>query len=384
MEKFVGAENKIGSSMKSVGEVMGIGRTFEEAYQKAIRMLDLDYWGATTNGLFYEKNMLVDELKMPTPKRMFALARALKQKMSLKRIHSLTGIDFWFLHRIKNIVKHEVQLQKTSRLSPALLRNLKQLGFSDKHIGHLRGKTGLQIRELRKKYHILPSVMQIDTLGAEFPAKTNYLYMTYNATHHDTTPTGRDGVVVLGSGPFRIGSSVEFDWTSVSTVIALKKYSKKSIVINCNPETVSTDYDISDRLYFEELTFERIADIYEFENPEGIIVSVGGQTPNNRADALSSYGIHILGTSTKNIDIAEDRSKFSKLLDTLKIEQPFWTKATTLTDAKKFGKKVGYPVLIRPSYVLSGSAMNICYSEDQLENFLKDAAEVRKEYQVTI
>src|SRR5260221_778063 len=384
MEKFVGAENKIGSSMKSVGEVMGIGRTFEEAYQKAIRMLDLDYWGATTNGLFYEKNMLVDELQMPTPKRMFALARALKQKMSLKRIHSLTGIDFWFLHRIKNIVKHEVQLQKTSRLSPALLRNLKQLGFSDKHIGHLRGKTGLQIRELRKKYHILPSVMQIDTLGAEFPAKTNYLYMTYNATHHDTTPTGRDGVVVLGSGPYRIGSSVEFDWTSVSTVIALKKYSKKSIVINCNPETVSTDYDISDRLYFEELTFERIADIYEFENPEGIIVSVGGQTPNNRADALVDYGIHILGTSLKNIDRAEDRNKFSSLLDRLKIQQPDWQAFTTRDSLEKFVEKIGFPVVIRPSYVLSGSAMNVCHTREDLRTYTQQAKGISKDYPVTI
>jgi len=399
IEKFKGADEQIGSSMKSVGEVMGIGRTFEEAYQKAIRMLDLDFSGATAENIFMEKQNILDGLKIPTPKRMFAIAKALKQKMSLKRIYHITGIDPWFLYRIKNIVSEEEKLRKlyssnevrSSRirsnnksLKREQLLTLKQLGFSDKRIGELINKTGLEIRELRKKLRVIPSVFQIDTLAAEFPAKTNYLYMTYNGSHNDVTPTGKRGVIVLGSGPYRIGSSVEFDWTSVNTVLALKQYKRDSIVINCNPETVSTDYDVSSRLYFEELTFERIADIYEFENPNGIIVSVGGQTPNNRADALSNYGMHILGTSTNNIDIAEDRSKFSKLLDELKIKQPFWTKATTLIDAKKFGEKVGYPVLIRPSYVLSGSAMNICYSEDQLENFLKDAAEVSREYPVTI
>lgn len=384
IEKFKGAEEKIGSSMKSVGEVMGIGRTFEEAYQKAIRMLDLDYSGATAENIFIEKNNIIEGIKKPTPKRMFAIAKALKQKIALKRIHQLSGIDPWFLYRIRNIVRHEEQLKKVRQLTPAFLWELKQLGFSDRRIGELRGKTGLQIRELRKRYKVLPSALQIDTLAAEFPAQTNYLYLTYNARHNDVKATGRDGVIVLGSGPYRIGSSVEFDWTSVSTVQALKKYDKKSIVINCNPETVSTDYDISDRLYFEELTFERIADIYEFERPEGIIVSVGGQTPNNRADALVDYGFHILGTSLKNIDKAEDRSKFSATLDIAQVTQPAWKKLSSFDDIEAFVEKVGYPVLIRPSYVLSGSAMNVCHNKKDLEHCIEEARIVSKEYPVTV
>ncbi|MGH7246102.1 MAG: carbamoyl-phosphate synthase large subunit, partial [Candidatus Levyibacteriota bacterium] len=384
IEKFKNADTKIGSSMKSVGEVMGIGRTFEEAYQKAIRMLDLDYDGATSEKIFTNINNLEENLRVPTPKRMFAIARALKHTMPMKKIYELTGIDPWFLSRIKNIVEKEETLKKSKKLTSKVLQTLKELGFSDKKIGELVGIRGREVRELRKKYNILPFVFQIDTLAAEFPAQTNYLYMSYNAAHNDVRPTGKEGVIVLGSGPYRIGSSVEFDWTNVTTVMALKTYKKKSIVINCNPETVSTDYDISDRLYFEELTFERITDIYEFEKVSGVIVSVGGQTPNNRVRSLHSFGVNILGTNPEHIDMAEDRSKFSKLLDDLQIKQPVWRKFSHLSDAESFAEKVGYPVLIRPSYVLSGSAMNICYSKYDLAEFIEEAAVISTKYPITV
>lgn len=384
LEKFRNAEKRIGSSMKSVGEVMGIGRTFEEAYQKAIRMLDLGYQGATSEEIFTTKNHVYQNLTVPTPKRMFALAKALRQGMPVKKIYQLTGIDPWFLSRVKNIVEKEEALKKTKKLTKESLRELKQLGFSDQKIGELINKSEQSIRKLRKKFGIFPSVFQIDTLAAEFPAKTNYLYMTYNGFHHDVAPTGKDGVIVLGSGPYRIGSSVEFDWCSVNTVSELKKYKKQSVVINCNPETVSTDYDVSDRLYFEELTFERIADICEFENPLGVIVSVGGQTPNNQVKKLHKAGIPILGTKPEDIDRAEDRNKFSKLLDNLSIKQPAWKSFTTLPKAEKFAEKVGYPVLIRPSYVLSGNAMNICYSKYDLDRYLTYATSISAEHPVTV
>lgn len=384
LDKFKGADQRLGSSMKSVGEVMGIGRTFEEAYQKAIRMLDLEYEGATSERIIDEKQDIIDMIRIPSPKRRFALAKAIKKGISIKKIYELSGIDPWFLNRINNIVLHEEKLLKDKQLSKEFLLSLKQVGFSDKRIGELVGKSGLEIRELRKKWKIQPSVLQIDTLAAEFPAKTNYLYTTYNATHHDVTPSNKNAIVVLGSGPYHIGSSVEFDWCSVNTVSNLKKYNKKSVIINCNPETVSTDYDISDRLYFEELTFERIADIYEFENPMGIIVSVGGQTPNNRAQALHKYGATILGTSPVDIDRAEDRNKFSSLLDRLKIQQPAWQAFSTLDSLEKFVAKIGFPVVIRPSYVLSGSAMNVCYTKDDLEKYLKEATKISSEYPVTI
>ena len=391
IEKFKGADEKIGSSMKSVGEVMGIGRTFEEAYQKAIRMLDLDFQGATSEIIFKlnsdnsttRRNQF---LITPTPKRMFAISQALKKNISVMKIYKLTGIDPWFLYRIKNIVDKERKIEKTKLkdLTKEQLLELKKLGFSDKRIGEILGTKGLEIRKLRKKWRILPSVFQIDTLAGEFPAKTNYLYLTYNGSHNDVKPINKDGVIVLGSGPFRIGSSVEFDWTSVSTVLSLKKHNKKSIIINCNPETVSTDYDISDRLYFEELTFERIADICEFENPFGVVVSVGGQTPNNRAQSLKSYGFNILGTDPKDIDRAEDRSKFSKLLDELEIMQPAWNKFADNISALKFCKKVGFPVLIRPSFVLSGTSMNICHNKEELVYCLNKAAHISKEYPITV
>lgn len=399
-EKFKGASQKLGSSMKSVGEVMGIGRTFEEAYQKAIRMLDLEFEGATSERLFDEEENIRTHLSAATPKRMFLLAKALRSGMGIDEIYKLSGVDPWFLYRIKNIVDAEEALKKryekyngakknkTIDLGKILdrqqLLNLKQLGFSDKKIGELTGTTGLEIRKFRKSSGVLPSILQIDTLAAEFPAKTNYLYMTYNADHSDTKKLGKDCIIVLGSGPYRIGSSVEFDWCSVNTIFGLKEYGKKSVVINCNPETVSTDYDISDRLYFEELTFERITDIYEFESPMGVIVSVGGQTPNNRAKALHDHGIKILGTNPNDIDRAENRSKFSAMLDQLDIKQPAWEAFSTLEDAERFAEKVGFPVIIRPSYVLSGAAMNLCFSNKDLEKYISEATKISQEYPVTV
>jgi len=382
IEKFIRADNKIGSSMKSVGEVMGIGRTFEEAFQKAIRMLDLDLEGVDSD-VFHEEDYK-NHIERPTPKRMFALAKALEHGSTVEKLYNQTGIDPWFLYRVEEIVKQAKEVKKNKTITKEKLLKLKQLGFSDKRVGQLIGKLGLEVRSLRKKMNVVPSVFQIDTLAGEFPAKTNYLYTTYNGNHNDVAPLKKEGVIVLGSGPYRIGSSVEFDWTSVNTVLSLKKHKRKSITINCNPETVSTDYDISDRLYFEELSFERIADIYEFENPQGIIISVGGQTPNNRAHSLKKYGITILGTDPDNIDRAENRSKFSKLCDQLLIKQPDWNMFAKLPEAITFCEKIGYPVLIRPSYVLSGAAMNICYNEEELERFLNRAVIVSPEYPITI
>jgi len=388
LAKFKGVDETIGTGMKSVGEVMGIGRTFEEAYQKAIRMLDQGFEGATSEKAFADSETIDEVLEQylyrPTPRRMFALALALRNDFSVEEIVEITGIDAWFLQRIKHIVDVEQRLQETQSLAADQLLRLKQLGVSDKRIGELTGRSELEIRALRKKLGVLPSVFQIDTLAAEFPSDTNYLYMTYNGEHDDVDPIGNEGVVVLGSGCYRIGSSVEFDWTSVSTVEALKKHGKRSIVVNCNPETVSTDYDTSDRLYFEELTFERIADICEFEAPCGVIISVGGQTPNNRAKALHSYGIPILGTSVEHIDQAEDRHKFSRLLDTLGIRQPEWNAFSTVAELEAFAERVGYPVLVRPSYVLSGSAMNVCYTQEELEQCCQQAAAVSPEHPVTV
>src|SRR2546421_1187243 len=388
MEKFKGVDETIGTGMKSVGEVMGIGRTFEEAYQKAIRMLDLDFEGATAEKIFggneNAAETITKYLYTPTPRRMFALALAMRHGISVSQIAAITGIDPWFLQRIQHIVDIEQALQNDGQFTAARLWALKQVGISDKRIGELVGKSGLEIRALRKTLGVTPSVFQIDTLAAEFPSETNYLYMTYNGQHHDVAHLGDDGVVILGSGPFRIGSSVEFDWTSVSTVEALKKYGKRAIVINCNPETVSTDYDTSDRLYFEELTFERIADICEFEAPHGVIVSVGGQTPNNRAKALQRYGIRLLGTDAAHIDQAEDRNKFSKLLDTLGIRQPEWKSLVHRDELNRFAQRVGYPVLVRPSYVLSGNAMKVCYTPEELDQYTQEAAAVSPEYPVTV
>lgn len=388
INKFKRADERIGSSMKSVGEVMGIGRTFEEGIQKAIRMLDLEFEGAVNekmvNNPEITKKEITDRLQNPTPDRLFVISKALYEGFSVDEIYALTGIDPWFLFRIKHIVDCEIALKKKKKLTKDVLTNLKQLGFSDKRIGMIINKTGLEIRKIRKKHNVLPSVFQIDTLAGEFPAKTNYLYMTYNGSHHDVKPLNKDGVMVIGSGPYRIGSSVEFDWTSVNTALRLKKYDKKSIIINCNPETVSTDYDISDRLYFEELTFERIADISDFERSSGIIISVGGQTPNNRAQSLYDYGCTLLGTNAVDIDRAEDRSKFSSLLDTLGIKQPAWQKFLSAKDAIAFADEVGYPVLIRPSYVLSGSNMKVCHNDEELKLFIAKSAIISSEFPVTV
>lgn len=384
LEKFKGVEEKIGSSMKSVGEVMSIGRSFEEALQKAIRMLGTGAQGATENNFPLTKDGLEYYLKTPTPKRVYAIAESLRRGMSLDKVHQITGIDLWFLFSIQKIVKAEDSLKKEKNLTADSMREYKKLGISDKQIGTVIGKSEKEIRAQRQKLGVLPAVLQIDTLAGEFPAKTNYLYTTYHATKHDVSPLQKNGVMVLGSGPYRIGSSVEFDWTCVNTAVSLKKHKMQSIIINCNPETVSTDYDISDRLYFEELTQERISDIYDFEKSYGIIVSVGGQTPNNLAKKLASGNIHILGTTAANIDMAEDRNKFSQLLDSLSISQPEWAEVKTIPDAIRFAKKTGYPVLIRPSYVLSGDAMSVCYSEEDLKTFVKKATLMSPNHPITL
>ena len=385
IEKFKGADETIGTGMKSVGEVMGIGRTFEEAYQKALRMLEKNVEGALPPETYFSSE---DEAKKylstPTPKRAFALARALQAGQDIHEIYEITGIDPWFLQRVKNIVEIEGRLHSGSELDVDQLWELKQNGVSDKRIAELTGQDELEIRTLRKQAGVLPAILQIDTLSAEFPSETNYLYLSYNANHYDIKPSTNNGVIVLGSGPYHIGSSVEFDWTSVSTVEALKRHGKQSIIINCNPETVSTDYDVSDRLYFEELSFERIADIYDFEKSYGLIVSVGGQTPNNRAQALRKYGCHLLGTRASNIDRAENRDTFSQLLDTLDIKQPTWNSFVTLEELAAFADDVSYPVLVRPSYVLSGSAMKICDTPEELTYYAQQAAVLSPEHPITV
>lgn len=388
LAKFTGVDETIGTAMKSVGEVMGIGRTFEEAYQKALRMLEQSFEGAVPPDNFFASQQEAEYyLSKPTPKRIFAIARALQAGYPLAKIHDITGIDLWFLTRIQKIVDAERTLQHHKTLhsfTARELREIKQLGISDKRIGELTGYSELEIRSHRQQLDVRPSVFQIDTLAAEFPSHTNYLYLTYNGQHHDVQPFDNQGVIVLGSGPYHIGSSVEFDWTSVNTVEALKKYQKYSITINCNPETVSTDYDVSNRLYFEELTFERIADIYDFESPHGLIVSVGGQTPNSRAQALCAYGCTLLGTKAIDIDRAENRSTFSHLLDTLAVQQPEWNSFNTLEELTAFTKRVGYPVLVRPSYVLSGSAMKVCDTLEELVHYTQEAADLSPDHPVTV
>lgn len=386
LDKFKGVDDEIGTSMKSVGEVMAIGRRFEEALQKAIRMLDIGADGVTQNTLPKSKSQFEAFLKTATTKRLFVLAEAIKRGIAVEKIYAITGIDPWFLYGIKRIVDTEAQLKsKPSILQDTnALRNFKQLGLSDKRLGELTDKSELEVRALRRKKSVLPSVFQIDTLAGEFPAKTNYLYLTYNGGHHDVEPYGENGVMVLGSGPYRIGSSVEFDWTCVNTALALKKFDRKSIIINCNPETVSTDFDMSDRLYFEQLTFERIADIFEFENSEGMIVSVGGQAPHNIVARLSEYKIPILGTQPKDIDRVEDRNKFSTLCDELGLQQPTWTKVTTLQNAIEFADAVRYPVLVRPSYVLSGAAMTVCNDRHELATYIQKATDIGREHPVTV
>jgi len=384
LQKFRRVSSNIGSEMKSVGEVMAIARSFEEALQKAIRMLDIGMPGLACSKL--EFNDLEKEIKEPTDKRMFAIAEAIRRGYSIDKLHELSKIDPWFLHKIKNIIEleHKLSRYKLEDLPPQLLREAKQKGYSDTQIAMLTGSTELDVRKRRKALGIVPSVKQIDTLAGEYPAETNYLYLTYNGCGDDIDFNDKNQVIVLGSGPYRIGSSVEFDWCCVNSVVTLRKMNYKAIMINCNPETVSTDYDICDKLYFEELTFERVLDIYEKEHPIGVIVSMGGQIPNNLALPLYNAGVRVLGTSPVDIDRAEDRHKFSQLLDELGIDQPEWKELTSISEAAQFADKVGYPVLIRPSYVLSGAAMSIALSEDELKEYLKKASEVSKEHPVVI
>jgi carbamoyl-phosphate synthase large subunit len=384
LQKFRKVVQSLGSEMKSVGEVMAVGRKFEEALQKAIRMLDLGFDGLTGSGIRFDD--LEKELREPTDKRMFAVAEALRGGMPIETLHGLTKIDPWYLHKVAGIVETQRELEGRGLdgLDPRLLKKAKQMGFSDRQIARTAGSSETDVRQRREAEGIRPCVKQIDTLAAEYPARTNYLYLTYNGTGDDLEPGGGGQVVVLGSGPYRIGSSVEFDWCCVNSLIQLRESGYRTIMINCNPETVSTDYDECDKLYFEELTIERVLDICGKENPLGVIVSMGGQTPNTLALTLHRSGVKILGTSPESIDGAEDRHKFSKLLDELKVDQPAWKEVTSLEDAGSFSDAAGYPVLIRPSYVLSGAAMSIALSREELDEYLKKASEVSKQHPVVI
>jgi len=384
LKKFVKVSKKIGSSMMSVGEVMAIGRKFEEALQKALRMLEIGVGGLVCNENMHCTD-LDDELRNPSDERVFAVAQALKCGYSIDKIHELSRIDKWFLHKLENIVRTEQHLIKyKGRVKHELLYKAKTRGFSDAQIAHTQGCAAKDIKKLRKKYNILSCVKQIDTLGAEYPAKTNYLYVTYNGQEDDITFTKKKKVIVLGSGSYRIGSSVEFDWCCVNSVITARKLGYETIMINYNPETVSTDYDECDRLYFDEISIETVMDIYDKEQPEGIIISMGGQISNNLALKLNKAGAKIIGTSPQSIDNAEDRNKFSKLLDVLGVDQPEWKELTSLTQAKGFAAKVGYPVLIRPSYVLSGAAMSVANNDSDLSEYLSKAVEINKDYPVVI
>ncbi|MEK9177264.1 MAG: carbamoyl-phosphate synthase large subunit, partial [Patescibacteria group bacterium] len=365
------------------GEVMAIGRSFEEVLQKALRMLAIgaDGFTANRNGRFRVKEYL-DEIKHPTTDRIFAIAEAMRRGVTPEKIHGLSKIDPWFLAKMANIVAFE-RKAKRARLTPALIREAKRLGFSDKQVGTIRGKDEMTIRKMRLKAGIRPSVKQIDTLAGEFPAQTNYLYMTYHGDEHDLAP-GKKSVVVLGSGPYSIGSSVEFDWSSVQALSTLRAAKRETVMVNCNPETVSTDYDMSDRLYFDELSFERVLDIIEFEKPGGVVVSTGGQVPNNLALPLHKHGVKILGTSPVDIDRAENRHSFSGLMDRLGIDQPPWEELTTAAAAERAAEKFGYPVLIRPSYILSGSAMNVVADPAALKKYLARAVMVSPEHPIVI
>ncbi len=395
LTKFAGVSRKIGSSMKSVGEIMSIGRSFEEMLQKGLRMIGQGMHGFVGND-HTKFNNLDEELSNPTDLRIFAIAQALEEGYTIKRIEELTKIDPWFIERMKNIVdyKHKLSEYNTLEEIPAeVLREAKVLGFSDFQIGRFVLKTKdtnmekevLAVRALRKKLNILPAVKRIPTVASEHPDLTNYLYMTYAVEGYDINYYKNEkSVIVLGSGAYRIGSSVEFDWCSVNAINTARKLGYKSIMINYNPETVSTDYDMCDRLYFDELSFERVLDVIDLESPRGVIVSVGGQIPNNLAMKLHRQSVPILGTSPVNIDRAENRGKFSAMLDKLGIDQPKWSALTSMEDVQKFIDEVGYPVLVRPSYVLSGAAMNVCHDDDELRRFLEAASEVSKEYPVVI
>ena len=392
--KFHGVDRELGSSMKSVGEVMAIGRTFEESIQKGLRMI-----GQGMHGFVENKELVIQDidkaLREPTDKRIFVISKALQKGYTVNQIHELTKIDKWFLEKLNNIIHTAKEIETFSSLEALpleLLKTAKKQGFSDFQIARALFKDQgdidrhlLEVRKFRKEKGIVPVVKQIDTLAAEYPAQTNYLYLTYNGAANDVNYLGdHRSVVVLGSGAYRIGSSVEFDWCGVNALNTIRKEGWRSVMINYNPETVSTDYDMCDRLYFDELTFERVMDILELESPHGVIVSTGGQIPNNLALKLDAQGVNILGTSAKSIDNAEDRNKFSAMCDRLGIDQPRWRELTSMKDIHQFVDEVGFPVLVRPSYVLSGAAMNVCSNNDELERFLKLAANVSQKHPVVV
>ena len=393
--KFRGVDRELGSSMKSVGEVMAIGRTFEEAIQKGLRMI-----GQGMHGFIENKELVIEDidkaLKEPTDKRIFIIAKAMAQGYTIDQIHDLTKIDKWFLQKLKNICDIDSRLHQCANinvLEADLLREAKVYGFTDFQVARALGMdqemdledATLAVRAKRKQMGILPVVKQIDTLAAEYPAQTNYLYLTYSGVAHDITfESDKRSIVVLGSGAYRIGSSVEFDWCGVQALNTIRKEGYRSVMINYNPETVSTDYDMCDRLYFDELTFERVMDILDLECPKGVVVSTGGQIPNNLAMKLDAQRVPILGTQAKYIDNAEDRDKFSAMLDRIGVDQPEWSALTSMEDVQVFIDRVGFPVLVRPSYVLSGAAMNVCSNQDELERFLKLAANVSKKHPVVI
>ncbi len=396
LSKFHGVDKELGSSMKSVGEVMAIGRNFEEAIQKGLRMI-----GQGMHGFVENKELKIDDidkaLRTPTDNRIFIISKAMRAGYTIDQIHELTKIDKWFLNKLYHIIDIDLRLRKCTSvnvLDKELLREAKIYGFTDFQIGravHLEQELGnmhkaqLVIRSLRKQYGILPVVKQIDTLAAEYPAQTNYLYVTYSGTESDIRyENDKRSIIVLGSGAYRIGSSVEFDWCGVQALNTIRKEGYRSVMINYNPETVSTDYDMCDRLYFDELTFERVMDIIELETPHGVIVSTGGQIPNNLAIKLDQQNVPILGTSAKDIDNAEDRAKFSSMLNRIGVDQPEWSALTSMDDINKFIDRVGFPVLVRPSYVLSGAAMNVCSNREELERFLQLAANVSAEHPVVV
>ena len=395
--KFHGVDKELGSSMKSVGEVMAIGRTFEEAIQKGLRMI-----GQGMHGFVENKELVISDidkaLREPTDKRIFVISKAFRAGYTVDQVHELTKIDKWFLEKLMNIMNTSKELEKWSKnhkqiadLPLELLKKAKVQGFSDFQIARAIGYEGdmedgiLYVRNHRKSVGIVPVVKQIDTLAAEYPAQTNYLYLTYSGIANDVNYLGdRKSIVVLGSGAYRIGSSLEFDWCGVQALNTIRKEGYRSVMINYNPETVSTDYDMCDRLYFDELTFERVMDILELENPHGVIVSTGGQIPNNLALRLDAQKVPILGTSAKSIDNAEDREKFSAMLDRIGVDQPRWRELTSMDDINEFVEEVGFPVLVRPSYVLSGAAMNVCSNQEELERFLQLAANVSKKHPVVV
>ena len=390
LAKFAKVSTKLGSSMTSVGEVMAIGRNFEEAIQKAVRMVSGGNLEGLEGELSIEGTDLEEMLRIPTDKRLYAVQTALERGYSIDEVSRITRIDRWFISKLKRIatIKQDLCRCSIDNIDKVTFRTIKGAGFSDRQIARYVGTTELIVRRKRQQLGVTPICKQIDTLAAEFPAQTNYLYMTYNGTDADITAADaadtRRGVMVLGNGAYCIGSSVEFDWCAVSAVRQLRAMGDKAIVVNYNPETVSTDYDESDKLYFEELTLERVLDIYELERADGIVVSVGGQIPNNLALPLHNQGVRILGTAPDSIDKAEDRHKFSAMLDKIKVDQPQWKELTTLVDAHTFSNQVGYPVLVRPSFVLSGAAMRVASNAEELSNCLQEAEEVSSDKPVVI